>query len=146
MMSFERFGIGLILVLLCTLTISAQSCDWTGAWNTSFGRLELRQSGPDVIGSYDNDQGRLLGTISKSGLVGTWSEAPTYLPPDDAGDVELNFTDGCNGFEGRWRYGSSGPWWTDWTGEKISTPISSLPSINRSGIDGANITDVCELG
>lgn len=145
-MSFERFGCGLILALLCTLTISAQSCDWTGVWNTSYGRLELRQSGPDVIGSYNYEQGRLLGTVTESGLVGVWSELPTYLTPDDAGDVELNFTAGCNGFEGRWRHGSSGPWWTDWTGERLSIPISSLPSSNRSGIDGADITDVCELG
>lgn len=101
MMSFENFGIGLILALICAPTTSAQSCDWTGVWNTTYGRLELRQSGPDVIGSYDYDQGRLIGTVSNGGFVGTWSEAPTYLPPDDAGDAELKFTDGCNGFEGR---------------------------------------------
>jgi hypothetical protein len=152
MMSFERFGIGLILVLLCAPAISAQSCDWTGVWNTTYGRLELRQAGQDVIGSYDFDEGRFIGTITEAGLVGTWSEAPTYLPPDDAGDAVLNFTDDCNGFEGRWRYGSSGPWWSDWNGSRGSAPIASVPVAGGSGTAGSEpagteaVADVCDLG
>jgi hypothetical protein len=147
MMSLERFGIGLILALICVPTISAQCCDWTGVWNTTYGRLELRQSGQDVVGYYDNDQGRITGTVTETWLVGTWSEAPTYLPPDDAGDFELNFTDGCNGFEGRWRHGSSGPWWTDWNGSRISAQISFLSAGGGSETACSDLTaDVCDLG
>jgi hypothetical protein len=152
MMIFEKFWMGLILALVSAPTISAQSCDWTGVWNTTYGWLELRQSGQDVIGSYDFDQGRLIGTVTETGLVGTWSEAPTYFPPDDAGDVELNFTDDCNGFEGRWRYGSSGPWWTDWNGSKGPIPIASIlvgsgMGTAESEATGARVVaDVCDLG
>ena len=85
--------------------------------------------------------------MAETGLVGTWSEAPTYLPPDDAGDFELNFTEDCNGFEGRWRRGSSGPWWTDWNGSRISALIASVPVAVGSGTAGAEVAiDVCELG
>ncbi len=147
MMIFGKFWMVLILALVSAPTISAQSCDWTGVWNTTYGRLELRQAGQDVVGSYDYDQGRLVGTVTETGLVGTWSEAPTYLPPDDAGDFELNFTDDCNGFEGRWRYGSSGPWWTDWNGSKGQGPISFIPARGEPEIAGSNIVaDVCGLG
>jgi len=151
-MIFEKFWMGLILALFFAPAISAQSCDWTGVWNTTYGRLDLRQSGQDVIGSYDYDEGRFVGTITETGLVGTWSEAPTYLPPDDAGDFVLNFTDDCDSFVGRWRYGSSGPWWTDWNGSRGSALITSILEGDVSGTAGSEetgarvVADVCEFG
>lgn len=151
-MIFKKFWMVLVLALLCALAISAQSCDWTGVWNTTCGRLELRQSEQDVIGSYDYDQGRFVGAITETGLVGTWSEAPTYLPPDDAGEAVLNFTDDCNGFEGRWRYGSFGPWWTDWNGSRGSASIASVSAAVGSGAAGSEeieaevAVDACNLG
>jgi hypothetical protein len=151
-MIFEKFWLGWILMLVSAPAISAQSCDWTGVWNTTYGWLELRQSGQDVIGSYDYDQGRFVGTITEMGLVGTWSEAPTYLSPDDAGDFVLNFTDDCNGFVGRWRYDSSGPWRTDWNGSRGSAPIASDSATVGSGAAGSKeieaevAVDACDLG
>lgn len=149
---FKKFWMGLILALFFAPAVSAQGCDWTGVWNTTYGRLELRQSGQDVIGSYDYDQGRFVGTITETGLVGTWSEAPTYLSPDDAGDFVLNFTDDCNGFVGRWRYDSSGPWRTDWNGSRGSAPIASDSAAVGSGTAGSEaieaevVIDACDLG
>ena len=96
------------------------SCDWTGTWETNWGEMVLQQTGNKVTGTYVHDQGRISGTISDNILTGTWSEAPSYSPTNDAGDVELTLAEDCRSFEGRWRYGSEGDWSEGWTG-KIDT-------------------------
>lgn len=94
-------------------------CSWMGTWDTNWGDMKLQQSGDVVTGSYTWDEGHIQGTVSGNKLIGTWSEDPSYSPPDDAGDVELTISDDCNSFGGKWRYGSSGEW-GDWTGKRIS--------------------------
>jgi len=97
---------------------SLQTCSWTGTWNTEWGPMNLQQSGNRVTGSYTHDQGRIDGTATGSRLVGTWSEAPSYSPPGDAGDVELTMAEDCQSFSGSWRYGSEGDWSGSWTGSR----------------------------
>ena len=111
-------GILLILTLLCAPAVLSQSCDWTGSWSTNYGQMELQQSGITVTGTYTWDQGRIQGSVFGNRLVGTWSEAPSYSPTADAGDFEFTLSDDCNSFSGRWRYGSSGEWRTDWSGTR----------------------------
>jgi hypothetical protein len=109
-----------------TITVSPQTAglNWSGTWDTSWGTMYLTQSLGKVTGTYDYDDGKIEGYISKnlSGniLVGTWSEYPSYAPPDDAGDIEFIMSSDFNSFTGRWRYGSSGDWYADWTGTRIS--------------------------
>jgi hypothetical protein len=90
---------------------------WTGKWDTNWGEMIFQQTDSTATATYTHDQGRIQGTVSGNKLVGTWSEAPSYSPPNDAGDVELNLSDDCNSFSGKWRYGSSGTW-GDWTGTR----------------------------
>ena len=98
---------------------------WTGSWQTDFGAMKLSQSGSSVKGTYTHDQGRIRGTADRALLSGTWSEAPTYRPPDDAGDVQLRMSVDGLSFTGRWRYGSSGDWSSaTWTGTR-TTPIET---------------------
>jgi len=93
---------------------------WGGDWKTEqWGKMYLFQEGNQVTGDYEHDNGKLVGTVSGATLKGTWSEAPSYSPPDDAGDVELTMSSGGNSFTGRWRYGSSGDWDGTWSGERI---------------------------
>jgi hypothetical protein len=103
---------------------------WTGKWETTFFKYggkphtaiwELKQVESKVTGTYDWDNGRFDGRQSKtSGLmVGTWSESPTYKPPDDAGDIELQQSQDGNSFTGKWRYGMSGDWSGEWNGKRI---------------------------
>ena len=112
-----------------TIMVYPQTTDlnWSGTWDTSWGMMYLTQSLGKVTGTYDYDDGKIEGYISKnlSGdiLVGTWSEYPSYAPPDDAGDIEFIMSSDFNSFTGRWRYGSSGDWYSDWTG----TRVTSLP-------------------
>ncbi len=95
--------------------------DWAGTWDTSWGEMVLQQSGSSVTGTYTHDQGRIQGTVSGNKLVGLWSEAPSYSPPRDAGDVELNMSPDCKSFIGNWRYGSEGNWSEDWTGTRLTS-------------------------
>jgi hypothetical protein len=103
---------------------------WTGKWETTFFRFggqsykttwDLKQIEINVTGTYDWDNGRINCKQTKtSGLmVGTWSEAPTYKAPDDAGDLELQQSIDGNSFTGKWRYGSSGDWVGEWNGKRI---------------------------
>jgi hypothetical protein len=95
------------------------SCSWTGNWNTYFGNMTLTQSGNNVVGTYEADSGRINGTVIGNRLMGTWSEAPDFTPPGQAGNLEFNLSDDCNSFSGRWRYGSEGNWSTNWSGTRI---------------------------
>ncbi len=103
---------------------------WTGKWDTTFFRYggkehgtvwELKQVESNVTGTYDWDSGKIILKQSKtSGLaMGTWLESPTYKPPDDAGDIEIQQSHDGNSFSGKWRYGSAGDWIGEWNGTRI---------------------------
>ena len=87
---------------------------WTGVWDTDWGTMELTQSDGSVTGTYEHDQGQIQGTVQGNKLIGTWSEYPSYAPPDDAGDFEFTLSPDGNSFSGRWRYDSEGDW-SEWT-------------------------------
>jgi hypothetical protein len=94
---------------------------WTGVWDSEqWGEMELKQSGDRVTGTYAWDDGKIEGTVSGTTLRGTWSESPSYSPPDDAGDFEFTLSADGKSFSGHWRYGSDGDWDGDWTAEKTS--------------------------
>jgi len=96
----------------------APTTNWTGSWLCGqWGRLTLTQSGDQVTGSYTYENGKLTGYAAGNTLVGTWSEPPTYNPPNDAGDVQFNLSADGNSFTGHWRYGSAGDW-KPWNGER----------------------------
>jgi hypothetical protein len=112
-----------------TVTYGAYAL-WTGKWETTFFRYggslhttiwDLKQVESNVTGTYDWDNGKLTCRQSKSGgyLIGAWSESPTYQPPNDAGDLELQQSVDGNSFTGKWRYGSSGDWVGEWNGKRI---------------------------
>ena len=91
---------------------------WTGVWETTYGNMELSQSDGTVTGTYEVNQGKIEGTVQGNKLIGTWSEPPSYAPPDEAGDIEFTLSSDGNSFVGRYRYGSSGDW-GEWTGTRI---------------------------
>ena len=103
-------------------------CSWTGIWETNFGDMELVQEGSTVTGSYTHDQGRISGTVSGNTFTGTWSEAPSYSPSNDAGGVQLVMAEGCTSFRGSWRYGHDKTSWDgDWTGTRARGGLDLRP-------------------
>jgi len=67
----------------------------------------LSQTRNQLIGTYTHDAGHITGTVSGNTLTGTWTETPSYSPPNDAGDMQLTIAADCNSLTGVWRYGSS---------------------------------------
>lgn len=139
--SFQLVGALLVVALLLVTAglrpspVAAQqsdapACEVTGSWSSSWGNMELTQSGSSVTGSYTWDSGKLDGSISGSILSGKWSEAPSYSEPNDGGDIVFTFAADCASMTGKWRYGSSGSWFEDWSGTKLQ---SEYGVIERDG-------------
>lgn len=121
----------LLWSLMITLGLGISGCmntstgdspsEWAGTWDSEqWGEMKLMQKGNTVTGTYSWDEGKIEGTVSGNMLRGTWSESPSYSPPDDAGDFEFTLSADGNSFSGHWRYGSDDDWDGDWTAEKIS--------------------------
>jgi len=117
-----------VAIIILTVTGCAQynsmvnqtgNQSFTGSWNSSFGVVTLFQKGDKVAGSYTHDKGKIAGTVNNNVFTGTWAESPSYLPPKDSGEVEFTLSSDGKTWSGKWRYGSSGAWKTDWTGTRI---------------------------
>ena len=63
------------------------------------------------------DNGRIEGVVEDYILYGWWSEAPSYAPHNDAGQIVFALHEDGNGFTGWWRYGNSG-YWDIWSGNR----------------------------
>ena len=101
---------------------SGAVANWTGTWQcATWGKLYLSQTGNQVTGWYDWDNGKITAYATGSTLVGTWSEAPTFNPPDDSGDLQFNLSADGNSFTGQWRYGASGDWDGSWGCNRINS-------------------------
>ena len=97
---------------------------WTGTWETEqWGTMQLVQEGNRVTGEYDWDGGKIDGMINGNMLTDTWSEEPSYKPPDDAGDFKFSLSEDGTSFTGQWRYGSTGDWQGSWNGKKVSRAL-----------------------
>ncbi len=101
-----------------------------GAWETNWGRLTLRASGDQVSGTY-GDGGRIEGTLSAGGrsMEGTWSEPPTYQPPEHAGRVVFALSDDGDSLSGHWWYGDDEEG-GEWTGTRgtVEVPVEETPA------------------
>ncbi len=95
-----------------------ENINWQGSWQTQWGEMVIEQSNNSITGTYVHDNGKIKGTISGTLLKGTWSEAPSYLAPKDAGEFEFILSADGKAFTGRWRYGKNGDWQTGWDGHK----------------------------
>ena len=126
---------------------------WSGTWwgsiknaPDSWGDLTATQNGNRVTGDYTWDQGKLAGTVSGNLFTGTWSEAPSYQPSDDAGDMELTLAPDGQSMTGRWRYGSSGNWRTiTWTRTGPGTGTGTGMGLGTGGINIDAVAEIVEV-
>ena len=92
----------------------------SGKWKTNFGTVTFIQNNDKITGTYPHDDGKIEGRLEGDFLRGKWSEAPSYKPPKDAGDMEFLFSEDENSFKGKWRYGFDKQTWKgDWNGSRI---------------------------
>ncbi len=84
---------------------------WTGTYESQLGLIALVQEGDSVTGSYSQWQnGKIEGKIQDGILYGHWYEEPSYMIPDDAGQIVLAMHEDGTGFTGWWRYSDGGSW------------------------------------
>jgi hypothetical protein len=121
-----------LFIFFCLLPLSAAASgaySWTGEWETDWGDMILTQTGTNVTGTYDYDDGIITGTVSGDTLTGTWAEAPSYAPPHDAGDIEFVMSADGRSFTGKWRYGSEGSWGNWDGGIRLGEPVLAEQSV-----------------
>lgn len=96
---------------------------FAGRWQTEWGVIELSVKDRTLKGTYPHDSGRLDGKVSLDGMkvTGTWSEAPSFKPPKDAGEFEFRISEDGKRFEGEYWYGTRNPKvkGKTWNGKKI---------------------------
>lgn len=101
-----RFVSALLLILFA-LPALAEAPTWTGTWNTRWreggARVELKQDGSRVTGSYLAYDGRIEGEATDRVLKARWMQG------DRAGAVEFVLAPDGQSFMGRF---DSGEWWT----------------------------------
>jgi hypothetical protein len=107
------------VTVITSSTLTAESrgiAPWSGSWDSEWGTMQFTQSGNQVTATYTYYDGRITGTASGDTLAGTWSQSPSYQPPEDAGDVVFTMADDGNSFTGNWRFGTNtGTWDGAWT-------------------------------
>ncbi|MGE5373022.1 MAG: hypothetical protein ACM3QZ_13685 [Solirubrobacterales bacterium] len=89
---------------------------WSGTWATTWGEMKLIQDGTKLIGTYQHASGKVSGTFTNRTFTGIWSEAPDYTAPYNAGELVLWLSADGKTLTGKWRYGTSGDWQTNWKG------------------------------
>lgn len=112
-------------------TINLGTYSWAGKWDSNWGEMVINQNGALITGTYTHDEGRINGTVSGNVFTGTWSESPSYSPPNDAGDMELTMSADGKSFTGKWRYGSEGSW-GEWEGGKRITEVIPAPTTSAT--------------
>lgn len=104
-----------------TSAAMAQTASIAGIWQTSGGRMELTQNDTEINGPYDQDDGRIFGTLTGNVLQGIWVEHGsnvTCAEPRDGslhwGPITFAFNGDFTAFSGRWEYcdGTGGNAWT----------------------------------
>jgi hypothetical protein len=88
---------------------------FAGSWDTNWGVMTCSVDGQRVNCNYTHDNGKIEATLGLDGMTmeGTWSEAPSYQPPEDGGRVTFSLSEDGNIITGRWWYGQNGeggPW------------------------------------
>ncbi len=85
-----------------TPVLNSATPGFDGTWETESGLMILEVSGTTVTGVYEDEEGKVTGTLSPDGrtLTGTWSDAPTYAPPYDQGTLVLVLSESGDAFEG----------------------------------------------
>ena len=102
---------------------SGPSLKVQGVWETSEGKMKLHQDGKNVAGSYNQNEGRIVGTLLNNTLAGYWiedSSSQRCSKPREGsnywGRISFRFTT-RDKFEGKWSYCGKKPGST-WTGKR----------------------------
>jgi hypothetical protein len=98
------------------------SDNFSGMWKTDWGILIMTVENNQVTGIYENNDGKIEGTMSQDGntVEGNWSQAPSYKAPKDAGKFVFSISDDYIKFKcDQWSGEKEGDPEDNWTGKKL---------------------------
>ncbi len=100
-------------------TQAAYVSGFTGTWDTNWGDMTCSVDGQMVNCNYTHDIGKIEAWLNPDGMTmeGTWSESPSYQPPDDGGKVTFTLSADGNSINGHWWYGQNNDGGS-WTGTR----------------------------
>jgi outer membrane protein OmpA-like peptidoglycan-associated protein len=97
-----------------------------------YGKFHLQQTGAQLSGCYEYDEGLVQGGLESHLMRLTWSQSKGK---NSGPAVMVQKRDG-KGFRGFWSTGSQGDWHDDWDLKKISDKVGSCPHWNPAGASG----------
>jgi hypothetical protein len=92
-------------VVVGVQAVQAEECTVTGVWNSSFGRLELKQKGDAVTGTFAKEENffeRITGTIQGKMLEGGAAEWQWKQSDDDHGFGMWTVSPSCRALDGKY--------------------------------------------
>ena len=91
-------------------TQAAYVSGFAGTWDTNWGDMTCSVDNQTVNCNYTHDIGKIEAGLSLDGITmeGSWSESPSYQPPDDGGKVTFTLSADGNSISGYWWYGQNG--------------------------------------
>lgn len=104
------------LRLRAVYVVLSRQPTFSGKWQTTYGEMNLQQTGTKVSGSYTTNNGLIQGTVAGNELRFTWYEQSN----GSSGSAVVTLSDDGASF--------SGPWWNDsdpsqqagtWTGQRM---------------------------
>lgn len=118
--------LGFAVFFIVIFPTLAESFTVSGTYNTTEGKMTLRQQDDQVTGYYGNDNGELNGTLHNRTMEGVWIEDQSARRCSTSqngryywGKISIKFTN--EGFSGKWGY-CNDPLTSSWSGTRTSPP------------------------
>ncbi|MGD9580556.1 MAG: hypothetical protein AB7V50_04230 [Vampirovibrionia bacterium] len=114
-----------VALFVINTAVFAQSCSFSGTWNTNFGKMTLSQSGSSVKGT--------LGSEKITGSVQGYMLQGSYWGTSYPADVTFYMSPDCKQINGEYYSGSTKK---DWHGTRISGGSSSSSQSGEIRVGG----------
>lgn len=106
---------------LSSLAIEEITIDTTGTWNTNFNTMYLRQTGFNVSGEFEFNNGKILGVIYGDTMTGNWyQDIDKDGIYNTIGTFIFVFSRDNTSFKGTWGYGDSPSNGGLWNGVRVA--------------------------
>ena len=127
---YQTVVLSLLFVMLLCPVAAAQpvaDADFSGAWDTTYGFLEIQQEGQTVAGTYTYGGGSTIaGTVAGARLTFRYTE------PTATGEGWFDIGPSGDSFSGSWHEDGSADWYP-WTGTRTGNRPGT---VETSGFDG----------
>lgn len=105
-------GIVIIIFLLIQSAMAMAAPSWTGDWNTTWGKMTLKQNDNIVVGTYPFKDGRIDAQVIGNKIIGNWYQS------NGSGQIEFEMDSNGIKFQGKWKYSDKNSW-NSWTGTRL---------------------------